>query len=432
MSIRSFLPSQAGPGLSRSSMSAAPIVRGTAFDPDKAGSSPQMAALGGLIIIGVLVGSYTTKYDAAIGHSGGALSVPSVGFLALQLYLARAAFRLFTDIHTFAGVADYARARLLRYVPALMPAVLLGFVVAKFVGLPGVHVGAADLPANLLMMADVFGIEKVDQSHWRLKIEIMQSLLIAMVWFGPMRKHLALVLTIALAYSACFVSGEPARQSILTLHGLVTCDGYLPLFVFGLALRQVLLERSSVLWWLMLVTSGLLASIANMAGHGPVLLAALACLVLVSMGRLQVLGRIRLLIVLGEIAYPIYVVHFVSGFAIIRALEANGVSPLMAILVASAAAIGLGKLFNLAFERPAERHGPALIREVVHAGGGAIAFVARGVALAYRDAYRLAEHAGPTRLSSEHGERIAAALDRKRDMLGPIQDLAVASAGSIV
>ncbi len=417
MSIRSLLPSHAIAGTPRTSISAAPVDAGLPFDPNKAGSSPQMVALGGLIIIGVLVGSYTTRYDAAITHVGGPLAVPSVGFLALQLYLARAAFRLFTDIHMFAGFGDYMRARLLRYMPALVPAVLLGLVVAKTVGLPGVHVSATDLPANLLMMADVFGVEKVDQSHWRVKIEIMQALLLGFLWFGPVRKHLALVLTIGLAYSACFLSGEPARQNILTLHGLITCDGYLPLFVFGLALRQVLLERSSVLWWLMLVTSGLLASVANMAGHGPVLLAALACLVLVSMERLPVLGRVRPLILLGEIAYPIYVVHFVNGFAIIRALETNGLSPLAAILVASAVAIALGKLFNIVFERPAERHGVALISALIHLPANGVAYLARATGL---------HGAGLALAAYEPGERIATAFDRKRDLLAPFPEMAAA------
>ena len=118
-------------------------------------SSPQMMALGGLIILGVLVASYTSKYDAFVGHAHGAVAAPAVGFLALELFLARAAFRLFHDIHTFESVGAFIQSRFLRYLPAVVPSVLIGYVVIKMIGYPGAHADAAGLPANLLMLSDM-------------------------------------------------------------------------------------------------------------------------------------------------------------------------------------------------------------------------------------------------------------------------------------
>ena len=327
-------------------------------------SSPQMMGIGGLIILGVLFASYTTKYDASIGHVGGAIPVPAIGFLALELFLTRAAFRLFHDIHTFDGLGAYMRTRILRYLPATVPAVLLGYLVIKTSGYPGAHASASALPINLLMLADMFGVDEIDSSHWRLKIEIIQSSLVAILWFGPMRRHLAPLLTIGLAVNAFYMTGELMRHNVLTLHGFLTCDGYLPLFVFGAALHQIMKDKRSPLWWTMLAVSGLLAALSNEPAHWIATSAGLVVTALVATGHLSVLGRFKALNTLGRIAFPIYIVHFVTGFAIIHSLEQHGCPTWVAILAASAGAIALGSCLNVVFERPAEKHGPALFRSI--------------------------------------------------------------------
>ena len=325
--------------------------------------SPQMMALGGLIIIGVLVGSYTTKYDAAIGHVHGALAVPAVGFLALQLFLARAALRLYDDVKSFKTLTDFVISRLFRYAPAAVPAVLFGFVTINAIGVPGLQAHLASLPANLFMMADIVGAADIDSSHWRLKIEIIQAVLVAAAWFGPMRKNLAALLTVALAINACSVDGEPVRHNLLTLHGLMTNDGYLPLFVFGVSLYHLTLDRTALVWRVMLCAAAILAFLSNTPIHGAFVVGSLAVLTAIALGSLQWLGRWRWLSLLGEIAFPIYVVHFVMGFAIIHRLETLGCPPFVAMAIASAAAIFVGKLLNGFVERPLQLHGPVAIKD---------------------------------------------------------------------
>ena len=324
--------------------------------------SPQMMGLGGLIIIGVLMGSYTTRYDQAIGHMHGALAVPAVGFLALQLFLARAALRLYDDIRSFKTLLDFVISRFFRYAPAAVPAVLFGFVIINAIGIPGLQAHLASLPANLFLMADIVGAADIDSSHWRLKIEIIQAILVAAAWFGPMRRHLAPLLTVALAINAFSVDGEPVRHNLLTLHGLMTNDGYLPLFVFGVALYHLTLDRTAPVWRVMLCTAAILAFMSNTPIHGACVVGSLAVLTAIALGGLQWLGRWRWLSLLGEIAFPIYVVHFVMGFAIIHRLETMGCPPVAAMACAAAAAIVVGKLLNRYIERPLQLHGPVAIK----------------------------------------------------------------------
>ena len=335
--------------------------------PRSYSGSPQMMGLGGVIIIGVLVASYTTKYDLAIGHVHGALAVPAVGYLALQLFLARAALRLYDDVKSFKTLYEFIISRFFRYVPAVVPAVLLGFVVIQMFAVPGMHAPLASLPANLLMVADIIGVADIDSSHWRLKIEIIQAVLVAAAWFGPMRKHLAVLLTVALAINAVSVNGESVRHNLLTLHGLMTNDGYLPLFVFGVALYHLTLDRSSMVWRVMLFTAATLAFLSNTPVHGAFVVGGLIVLTSLALGGMQWLGRCRWLSHLGEIAFPIYVVHFVLGFAIIHRLELIGCPPIVAMAVASAAAIMVGKLLNAFIERPLQVKGPVAIKALATA-----------------------------------------------------------------
>lgn len=335
-------------------------------------NSPQMMGLGGLIIIGVLVGSYTTKYDAALGHVGGALAVPAVGFWALQLFLARAALRLYDDVHNYSSLFDFIINRAFRYMPAVIPAVLIGFIIATTVETPGLRAQATQLPANFFMISDMIGIDTIDKSHWRLKIEIIQAVLVAAAWFGPAKRLLPMLLTGGLLVTAWSIDGEPARHNMLTVHGFLTSDGYLPLFVYGIALYHFTKDRSSRIWVAMMAAAAALTFMSNTPAHGAVMVLSLLGLTLLALGHLRWLGAWRWLSHLGEIAFPIYVVHYVLGFAIIHKLEALGTAPLLAVGAASVVAIFAGKALNAACERPLQLRCAAFTRALRSALGAGL------------------------------------------------------------
>jgi hypothetical protein len=329
---------------------------------EKTATTPALSALGGLIILGVLVGSYTAKYDLAIGHIHGSLSFPAVGFLALQLFLARAAYRLFHDVRQIASLGAYAGRCLLRYLPAVFPAVILGFVLSQFVGIPSMQAKLSSLPANLMMMADMFGVPDIDSAHWRLKIELILSISAGATWFNPIRRYTSGILLFCLAVNVFYLQGEPAWQNVLTLHGVLTADGYIPLLAFGVALHHLVLDRSSLAWQIIAAASVVLVFVSNTPVHGFCVLAALGMLTAIVTGNLQFLGKVTWLVRLGNLAFPIYVVHYVTGFALIHRMELDGFPPVVAMFAAAGVAIFVGRLFNIWFERPALDHGPALFK----------------------------------------------------------------------
>lgn len=60
---------------------------------------------------------------------------------------------------------------------------------------------------------------------------------------------------------------------------------------------------------------------------------------------------------LADISYPLYVAHPVLGYALLSVLVAGGMSPAIAVLVATVAAILVAWLLHVAIEKPTHRHG---------------------------------------------------------------------------
>lgn len=335
-----------------------------ALGKHRAATTPAMAALGGLIILGVLIGSYTVKYDLAIGHRGGPLAVPAIGAIVLQVFLARAAFRLFDEAHHMPGPWAYIEQRILRYFPATIPAVFIGFGVSWLADLPLFQSPLSSLPANLTMSADFGGVPEIDPSHWRLKIELMFSFLTGALWFTRIRTYLPLILLSGLILSVLHPYGEPVREHTLTWFGLVTADGYVALLAFGIVLHQLLQKSGSLAWQIVAAMTVILVFLSNDRSNGFWVLGSLAVLMAVAAGRCGFLGKMTWLVHLGNLAFPVYVVHYVLGFALIHMLESRGFSSIAASLAASVAVILLGWVIHVLCERPALKHGPAIFQAV--------------------------------------------------------------------
>ena len=58
---------------------------------------------------------------------------------------------------------------------------------------------------------------------------------------------------------------------------------------------------------------------------------------------------------LGALSYPLYLVHQNIGYALMAVLESLGVSPFIATIAAIAAALGLAQLVRDCIEQPALR-----------------------------------------------------------------------------
>ena len=302
----------------------------------------QIEALCGVIIVITLLSAYTTRYAQLVGHTGPIAASADWGFLSLQMFFAITSYQLLKDIGRHADWMPYAADRLRRFVPAVIPAVLLSYALVAGSHIKQMHADLTMLLANATMLADFVGIPDFDGAFWRLKIEIMFSAALGLIWFGLGARAAAAIMLLALL--VCLVHAQPnlAHQTVLAPVGMVTIDGYLPNLTFGVALYFVT-ERQHVRFWLLVgaISSALIVA-SNTAQHGAIVLCAYGVIAAAAAGRLPGLTRVAPLTALGRIFFAVYLVHQSVGFVLIHELEGRGISPEVAVCAAAAAAIACG------------------------------------------------------------------------------------------
>jgi peptidoglycan/LPS O-acetylase OafA/YrhL len=273
------------------------------------------------------------------------------------------AYRRILELEDTGSAWHYAGASVKRYIPALWPSIILIWVMTLVS--PGLApVPVASLPANLTMAADFVGTPLVDASHWRLKVEMLLAAGAGVVWYSFGRQYMAALLTVLLLIAASTATwAEPTRQAGLTLEGVLTLDGYLPHCVFGMALCQLVDYRETAssgmvsrgIWMMLALCSFVLAVLGNSREHQPVVTAFLIIVIGAMCGGLPSLARVPLLLWLGRISLPIYLIHQTPGFALIGSSEQLHCQPWLAIVAAFLLTISLGAAVERWAERPAEQ-----------------------------------------------------------------------------
>ena len=145
----------------------------------------EIDTLRGVIILLVLAASYVTLYQSTLGHTRSLAAAPQVGFLALQLFLAVASYRLAAELAQSRCWAAYMRGRALHFLPPLWPAVALTCAAAALAHLPVQTCrDFSSFIANLVMAPDLIGLPAAAPCLWRLKLELIMSAGLGALWFA--------------------------------------------------------------------------------------------------------------------------------------------------------------------------------------------------------------------------------------------------------
>jgi hypothetical protein len=320
-----------------------------------------MEALCGVVILITMLSNYTGGYDRLIGHAGKLPVTISLGYLSLQMFFAIAAWQWLHEINAHEAWPGYGFARLSRFMPAVVPAVLASYLVGHGAGIEKLFVDISALPANLVMAADFLGLPDFQGAFWRLKIEVMFSVGLGVVWFGLGRRVAVCVLAVCLAFCACRTHGEPVREPVVSAGGILTMDGYLPQLTWGVALYFLAAGRHVGLWRVLAAVSGALVLMAGGLSHGLPVLGALLLIGLAAHGWLPFLAGFGWLTGLGRIFFPVFLVHQGPGFAVIHGIEAMGGSPALAIAAACATAVLGGFAIHRYCMRPVQSRLPLLL-----------------------------------------------------------------------
>ena len=308
----------------------------------------ELDALRGLAALAVVLFHLTWRASQVLA---GAQTIPwglEWGRFGVHLFFSISGFVIFMTLERTSSAADFAVSRLARLFPAYWCAVLLTALGVVALGAPELGQPPQIVLANLTMLQGFDYVPPVDGVYWSLTVELAFYLCMLALWKAQLLHRIELVL---LGWLALMAAWELFPQ-LPSRVGLLLCVRYIAWFVPGILAYRVWTgarrPAQQVLPWL----AGLAAILVGyQAAIWPVYLVVSAIYAGLIAGRLGWL-RQRLLIWLGAISYPLYLIHQHLGYALIARLEALGAGPWLALVLTIAAALAASEAIHRWVEAP--------------------------------------------------------------------------------
>ncbi len=283
------------------------------------------------------------------------------GHFGVELFFIISGFVILMTTERKRTVREFVVCRLARLMPAFVAALTLATVILSRAPMPPLD--APTVPqflANLTMAPSLFGVAGVDLPYWTLTYELVFYAYMALAlafgalrsieWFG--------LLWMGAGYLFLLTADVPLhhRSAILLL------AHYSNFFVIGMCLYRIRSGAARPITFVALAC----AIGANAYGGGEqafwtpgslylTLGAAFAALVWLATGRYGKWLSWRPLIFLGRVSYPLYLVHGVLGFAVIRYGVMHGWTTLNGVIAAGAVSLLAATLLHFLVELPGER-----------------------------------------------------------------------------
>lgn len=318
----------------------------------------ELDALRGLAACAVLLFHYTWRVHTKMPQ---APTIPyglPWGSYGVHLFFAISGFVIFMTLERTRTGLDFAVARFARLYPAYWMGILVTTLAVHLLNAPEFAQPAQILAANITMLQGFAYLPAVDGVYWSLTVELAFYVCMLALWRAHLLGRIEAVLLgwIALRALWWLVPALPSRLGIL-----LALD-YIPFFAIGIAAFRV--HEGTRSWGQQVPVLAMSLAVTALAGtRGDVITFCIVAVIFVELiaGRLGFLGR-PVLLWLGGLSYPIYLVHQFMGYAILARLGAMGVSPWLALLVAIAVALGVAQLIHSFVEKPAHSAIPAAWR----------------------------------------------------------------------
>jgi len=273
------------------------------------------------------------------------------GEYGVQLFFAISGFVIFMTLEHTRSTADFAFARFSRLFPAYWAAILLTTGAIYVLGAPSLMQSGSVIAANFTMLQDFAYLPSVDGVYWSLTVELAFYLCMWALWrIGALGRIEAILCGwIALRFVWLWTPDLPwLGAKILLLQ-------YIPFFAIGIAAYRV---RTGFRRWRdqvpVLLAGGIAVATIDGTEIALVYGGTIAIFAALCAGRIGFLDR-PVLIWLGALSYPLYLVHQNIGYAIIAKLESMGAATWLAALAAIVAALGIAHLVHTLIETPAHR-----------------------------------------------------------------------------
>lgn len=209
--------------------------------------------------------------------------------------------------------------------------------------------------ANLTMVSQLFRVPFVDGVYWSMQCELVFCLICAglMCIKRPQNLSRVLFIWLILAIALSFTTDVKATR----LFRIITICSYCHDFIAGIVMRRASLNStlSTSETWLLI-----LCFINSVVWHGlftpSTIFFVITATILFFVRRIDKVipssnRVIAVIIWIASISYPLYLVHEMVGFTIIRHLQWNGITHPVSILIPIAAALVLAWIIHAVVEK---------------------------------------------------------------------------------
>lgn len=275
----------------------------------------ELDSLRGLAAMSVVYFHYTFQYRTHFGHDFMSSYDFQLGKQGVFLFFMISGFVIHLTIEKVKSPKEFLLKRFTRLYPVYWFCLIFTFLTVSIFGLPGKETSLIEGLIGLTMIQDLFGVKHVDESYWSLLPEIQFYIFVFLILLTKMEKHIV-ALAIAWLFITCF-------SSIIQIPGVPSFYKfrYNVLFFSGMMFYQI--WKGNRTWWYHLcILLSYAFWIVMVKDWKSVLLATFffGIFYLISYSSLKLL-RLPVLIFLGRISYPLYLIHQFIGYIIMNTIR---------------------------------------------------------------------------------------------------------------
>ena len=318
----------------------------------------EVDALRGVAALAVVLFHYTTRFTELFEPiQPPTFSFPH-GHYGVNLFFIISGFVIFMTLEKTARPMDFVVSRFSRLFPAYWVAIMLTFSITHLLGLPGKLVDVITALENLFMVHSLFHIRHVNGVYWTLEVELLFYCGMFLLYqFRRLHQiHYALLALLALRLIYFGLAKELGIELSWTISRLLILE-YIPWFSLGISIYLATSRRNKGEWRRPAVTAG--CAIMTLLIVDSLFVSALAvalgaAVILAASGYASLL-RHRILVWLGAISYPLYLLHENIGWSLQLRLGALGISTDGTVLIALATSLAMATALTRWVEQPAMR-----------------------------------------------------------------------------
>ena len=287
----------------------------------------ELDVLRGLAILSIMLFHYLYLYNLKYGHEYRFIYDFSWGgIFGIYLFFIISGYVAMISLKKTTIPADFIVNRFSRLFPAYWVGALLTYIVVLIFSLPGREVGFKDFLINLTMLQHWLGVPDIDGAYWILPIFLVFYGFIFLTRLTKQLKHIEIIGLGWLFVEIClFYPNFPYRELVQSLFRFFD---YAHLFLIGILFYQ-LKNSSFTLWRNLLIMLSLLIELSNHKTTETIsLLVILTIFYLMIFNKLQIMKN-QLLKWLGQISYPLFLIHSNIGYVVIQKIYSFSDSPLL-------------------------------------------------------------------------------------------------------